>query len=44
VITVRNFRLVRAGLQPQAYCGLPRQANPSDQTNTNEGSGLTDIR
>jgi hypothetical protein len=43
VITFRNFRLARAGLQPQAYCGVPRQANPSDQTNST-GGGLNEIR
>ena len=43
VITFRNARLARAGLQPQAYCGVPRQANPSDQTNSS-GGGLNEIR
>ena len=43
VVTLRNFRLARAGLQPQAYCGVPHQANPSDQTNSS-GGGPNEIR
>jgi hypothetical protein len=43
VVQIRNNRVTRAYLQPQAYCGLPHEADPSDISNGSSGS-LTEAR
>jgi hypothetical protein len=38
VVEIRRSRVMRAGLQPQSYCGVPREADP---TQLNDSAGST---